>query len=186
MYETHWLVWSVLLWVWEWSSLVECCSLWGRVALENCRWLKSPLPEGYMMLFSPSVTLCGMLYCPGFLAEYSLEMGMVCPQYLLSTSTVNGVFSTRQSFFFWVMYFGDCLCLAQQSFLVLWLVFWAWLKLYCWVIYKMWNWLLDKFLIFSLIKSLRSDRGGEYDTNSLTVFCEKNGIIHETTAPYIP
>jgi len=36
------------------------------------------------------------------------------------------------------------------------------------------------------IKRLRSDRGGEYDTNSLTFFCEKNGIIHEPTAPYIP
>lgn len=34
------------------------------------------------------------------------------------------------------------------------------------------------------IKRLRSDRGGEYDTNSLTAFCEKNGIIHETSAPY--
>ena len=30
------------------------------------------------------------------------------------------------------------------------------------------------------MKRLRSDRGGEYDTNSLTIFCEKNGIIHET------
>ena len=36
------------------------------------------------------------------------------------------------------------------------------------------------------IKRLRSDRGGEYDTNSLTFFCEKNGIRHETTAPYTP
>ena len=36
------------------------------------------------------------------------------------------------------------------------------------------------------IKRLRSDRGGEYDINSLTVFCEKNGIIHETSAPYTP
>ena len=36
------------------------------------------------------------------------------------------------------------------------------------------------------IKRLRSDRGGEYDTNSLTAFCEKNGIIHETSAPYMP
>ena len=33
------------------------------------------------------------------------------------------------------------------------------------------------------LKRLRSDRGGEYDTNSLTGFCEKNGIIHETSAP---
>ena len=36
------------------------------------------------------------------------------------------------------------------------------------------------------IKRLRSDRGGEYDTNSLANFCEKNGIIHETSAPYTP
>ena len=36
------------------------------------------------------------------------------------------------------------------------------------------------------IKRLRSDRGGEYDTNSLTAFYEKNGIIHETSAPYTP
>ena len=36
------------------------------------------------------------------------------------------------------------------------------------------------------IKRLRSDRGGEYVTNSLKEFCEKNGIIHEFTAPYSP
>jgi len=36
------------------------------------------------------------------------------------------------------------------------------------------------------IKRLRFDRGGEYDTNSMTVFCEKNGIVHETTARYTP
>ena len=36
------------------------------------------------------------------------------------------------------------------------------------------------------IKRLRSDRGGEYDTNVLTIFCDKNGIIHETSAPYTP
>jgi len=36
------------------------------------------------------------------------------------------------------------------------------------------------------IKRLKSDRGGEYDTNSLTFFCEKNGIIHETTTPHTP
>ena len=36
------------------------------------------------------------------------------------------------------------------------------------------------------IKRLRSDRDGEYDTNSLSIFCEKNGIIHETSAPYTP
>lgn len=31
------------------------------------------------------------------------------------------------------------------------------------------------------IKRLRSDRGGEYSTTFLKVFCEKNGIIHETS-----
>ncbi|KAL0413818.1 UNVERIFIED_CONTAM: Retrovirus-related Pol polyprotein from transposon TNT 1-94 [Sesamum radiatum] len=36
------------------------------------------------------------------------------------------------------------------------------------------------------IKRLRSDRGGEYSTNFLKDFCEKNGIIHETSAPYTP
>ena len=36
------------------------------------------------------------------------------------------------------------------------------------------------------IKRHRPDRGGEYDTNSLTAFCEKNGISHETSAPYTP
>ena len=36
------------------------------------------------------------------------------------------------------------------------------------------------------IKRLRTDRGGEYNTNSLREFCEKNGIIHEFTAPYSP
>ena len=33
------------------------------------------------------------------------------------------------------------------------------------------------------IKRLRTDRGGEYETNSLTAFCEKNGMIHEGNAP---
>ena len=36
------------------------------------------------------------------------------------------------------------------------------------------------------IKRLRFDKSGEFDTNSLTAFCEKNGIIHETSAPYTP
>jgi len=36
------------------------------------------------------------------------------------------------------------------------------------------------------IKRLRSDRGRKYGTNFLTAFCEKNGITHETSAPYIP
>ena len=36
------------------------------------------------------------------------------------------------------------------------------------------------------IKMLRSDRGGEYVNNSLKEYCEKNGIIHEFTAPCYP
>ena len=36
------------------------------------------------------------------------------------------------------------------------------------------------------IKRFRSDRGGEYDTNSLTSFCEKNSIIYETSTLYTP
>jgi len=36
------------------------------------------------------------------------------------------------------------------------------------------------------IKRLRPDRGGEYETNSLTTFCEKNGIIHDVIAPCTP
>ena len=36
------------------------------------------------------------------------------------------------------------------------------------------------------IKRIRSDRGGEYGSNTLIDFCEKNGIIHETTPPYSP
>ncbi|KAL4319632.1 hypothetical protein GQ457_18G010610 [Hibiscus cannabinus] len=36
------------------------------------------------------------------------------------------------------------------------------------------------------IKRLRSDRGGEYGSHFLKYVCEKNGIIHETSAPYFP
>ncbi|GAA0170397.1 hypothetical protein LIER_24665 [Lithospermum erythrorhizon] len=36
------------------------------------------------------------------------------------------------------------------------------------------------------IKRTRSDRGGEYGSESLIDFCERNGIIHETSAPYLP
>ena len=37
-----------------------------------------------------------------------------------------------------------------------------------------------------MIKRLRTDRGGEYESNSFKEFCEKNGIIHEVTPPYSP
>ena len=33
------------------------------------------------------------------------------------------------------------------------------------------------------IKRLRTDKGGEYETNFLTAFLEENGIIHKVTAP---
>ena len=36
------------------------------------------------------------------------------------------------------------------------------------------------------IKRLRSDRGGEYGTNTLKDFCEKIGVIHEVSAPRTP
>ena len=36
------------------------------------------------------------------------------------------------------------------------------------------------------IKTLRSDRGGEYFSNYFNVFCEQHDIIHECIAPYTP
>ena len=36
------------------------------------------------------------------------------------------------------------------------------------------------------IKILRSDRGGEYFPKEFSLFCEENGIIHQTSAPYTP
>ncbi|CAL8089132.1 unnamed protein product [Prunus armeniaca] len=36
------------------------------------------------------------------------------------------------------------------------------------------------------IKRFRSDRGGEYTSNELGVFCEEHGIIHKVTPPYSP
>lgn len=36
------------------------------------------------------------------------------------------------------------------------------------------------------IKILRSDRGGEYTSNEMTLFCQEHGIVHEVTAPYSP
>ena len=36
------------------------------------------------------------------------------------------------------------------------------------------------------VKVLRSNRGGEYESSSLSEFCEVNGIIHQTTTPYTP
>jgi len=36
------------------------------------------------------------------------------------------------------------------------------------------------------IKSLRTNRGGEFLSNDFNLFCEKNGIRRELTAPYTP
>ena len=36
------------------------------------------------------------------------------------------------------------------------------------------------------IKILRSDRGGEYESNDFADFCATHGIIHQTIAPYTP
>ena len=36
------------------------------------------------------------------------------------------------------------------------------------------------------IKRLRTDRGGEYESNSFKSFCEEYRIIHETTPHYSP
>ena len=36
------------------------------------------------------------------------------------------------------------------------------------------------------IKILKSDRGGEYESNDFSELCAKFDIIHQTTAPYTP
>jgi len=36
------------------------------------------------------------------------------------------------------------------------------------------------------IKVLRTDEGGEYNSNDFEDFCIKHGIQHEITAPYTP
>ena len=36
------------------------------------------------------------------------------------------------------------------------------------------------------IKILHSDRGGEYFPYEFSYFCEENGLIHQTSAPYTP
>ena len=36
------------------------------------------------------------------------------------------------------------------------------------------------------IKILQSDRGGEYFPNDFSMFCEKHGMIHESSTPYTP
>jgi transposase InsO family protein len=34
------------------------------------------------------------------------------------------------------------------------------------------------------IQILKSDRGGEYFSMDFSLFCEENGITHQTSAPY--
>ena len=41
-------------------------------------------------------------------------------------------------------------------------------------------------LLSNKIKRLRSDGDGEYESNPFNTFCEKHGIIHETTPFYSP
>ena len=41
---------------------------------------------------------------------------------------------------------------------------------------------MKKMVELSLI--LRTDKGGEYESNPFNSFCEDHGIIHETTPPY--
>lgn len=36
------------------------------------------------------------------------------------------------------------------------------------------------------LKALRTDRGGEFNSNLFTVFCNETGIKHYTTTPYSP
>ena len=36
------------------------------------------------------------------------------------------------------------------------------------------------------IKILKSNRGGEYESNDFSELCAKFGIIHQTIAPYTP
>ena len=37
-----------------------------------------------------------------------------------------------------------------------------------------------------VIKVLRTDGGGEYNSHEFQVFCDEEGIIHEVTSPYTP
>jgi transposase InsO family protein len=37
-----------------------------------------------------------------------------------------------------------------------------------------------------MIKRLKTDRSGKYESNPFKEFCEQNGIIHEVTPPYSP
>lgn len=36
------------------------------------------------------------------------------------------------------------------------------------------------------LKAVRTDRGGEFNSNQFTVFCTEFGIKHYTTTPYTP
>jgi len=36
------------------------------------------------------------------------------------------------------------------------------------------------------VKRLQSDNGSEFINSTINKFCQQNGIIHETTLPYLP
>jgi hypothetical protein len=38
----------------------------------------------------------------------------------------------------------------------------------------------------SKVKALRTDRGGEFNSNLFTIFCNESGIKRYTTTPYSP
>lgn len=67
---------------------------------------------------------------------------------------------------------------------------------YMWsILLKEKNEALEKFIIFkrvveeetkSSIKTLRTDRGGEFTSNEFRIFCETSGINRHLTAPYSP
>ena len=65
----------------------------------------------------------------------------------------------------------------------------------CFDLLKIKDEVFNKFKIFEAdaknhtkrkIKILRSDKGGKYSSNELTIFCEKYDIIHEVTTSYFP
>lgn len=73
------------------------------------------------------------------------------------------------------------------------MIFINYCTIYCYVyLLRSKDEVFDKFKEYELevekqlentIKIIKSDRGGEYD-GPFNVFCQKNGIIHQITAPY--
>lgn len=66
---------------------------------------------------------------------------------------------------------------------------------YCYIyLLKIKDELLNKFKVYKAegenqqkkrIKVIRPDKGGEYISNELALFCKEHGIIHYVTAPYL-